>query len=201
MEHAGARASRADMSDTFQGGPGLLSISTGNLKPGLARRHARARRAGSRQGSRLRRPRRGAPPPCGAARAWAAKRIPRPCRSRVLPLVSTTCPTAAAALEPFPRVEESTLQRESKTRLLLLSTDLTKIGRSARCVTRDTRNMSGHDQGSSLARMVQCHLLLQLNGTISSLNGLLVNCLVSSAVNNYRVKSVDAYVPTHTSVP
>ena len=87
-----------------------------------------------------------------------------------------------------------------KYRLLLQSTCLIKMGWRARCTTHDTRNIGGHDLGPSLGRTIQCYLLLQLNGTISFLNGpfKLVNCHVSYALNNYLVKSVDAYVPTHT---
>ena len=73
-----------------------------------------------------------------------------------------------------------------------------KIGWSARCITHDTRNISGHDLGQSLARTMQCYLLLQLTGTISFLNGIMVSCHVSASVDNYPVKTVDAYVSTHT---
>ena len=79
---------------------------------------------------------------------------------------------------------------------LAVARTLTKIGWNARCITHDTRNIDGHHLGSPLARMIQCYLLLQLK-TISFLNGLLVNCLVSYAVNNYLVKSGEAYVPNH----
>ena len=57
--------------------------------------------------------------------------------------------------------------------------------------------MRGHDLGSSPARTIQCYLLFQLNGTVSFLNGLMVNSHVSYKVKNYPVKSVDAYVPSH----
>ena len=82
---------------------------------------------------------------------------------------------------------------------LAAASNLTKIGWSARCVAhdRDTGNTSGHDPGSPLARTIQCYLLLRRSGKISFLNGRLVNRLVSYAVHNDLVKSVDAYVPTH----
>ena len=85
-----------------------------------------------------------------------------------------------------------------ENRLLLWTAYVTRVDRSARCVTRDTRNMRGHDPGSFFARTIRCYSLLRPNGTVSLLSGLMVNCHGSYAADNCPDKSVGAYFPAHT---